>query len=126
MQDGLGNHFYIRAGLVVMQEEQIDIGIRVQLRASVPTTSDYSDSLVETRKPAVMIRVGMEIERPHQDIDVVRESAHDFESAGTGQMTLEKLLPRRLDVLARQISVANATLQLLQQPTFFWRLRNHT
>ena len=41
VQHYFGDDFRVRAALVVVQEQQIDVGLRIQLAASVPAARDH-------------------------------------------------------------------------------------
>ena len=91
VQNYFGDNFSVRTALVVVQEEQVDVGLRIELAAAVAAARDHRDFLVKLGRTARVFRVGVPIQSAQQIVHRSRHRGHDFAAAGTGKMTLGQL-----------------------------------
>ncbi len=104
MQDNLGDDFYIWPRFVVVQENQIDVGVRIELAASVTAARHDGKALVEPREALSMPIVRVAIKRAHERVCGRRQGVRDFESAGARAMSSEEIFPHPIEMLSRNRS----------------------
>ncbi len=122
VQDYLGHDLGVRAALVVVQEQQIDVGLRIQLAASVAAARDDREALIELGKAPPVLGVGVAVERAQQIVDRRRVLPHDLGAAGAREVNFGQLLAHRDDIGARGPSRRARRLELAQQKVFAARV----
>src|SRR5579863_8129446 len=66
VQHNLSDNFDVWAALVVVEKEQINVGLRIEFAASVPAAGNDSDFLIELGETPVVVRIGIEKERANE------------------------------------------------------------
>ncbi len=101
MQNYFGDDLGIRTALVVVQKQQIDVGLRIQLAASVAAARDHCEFLVELGRAPAMLRVCILEQRAQQIVHRGGHRGRDLAAAGAGEMALGQLGADRFEIGAR-------------------------
>ncbi len=98
VQHYFGDDFRVRAALVVVQKQQIDVGLRIQLAASVTAARDHRNFLIELGRAPVVFGVRIVEQRTQQIVHRRRHRGHDLAAARAGEMALGQLGADRLEI----------------------------
>src|ERR1700732_2822436 len=115
VQNYFADDLDIRAGFVVMEEEQINIRVGSELLAAVSTAGRNRDPLIEAREAASMMNVGKAEECAQEIVDRSGVVAHDLESACAGQMALEQLRTDGVEMFAGDRAGAAVAPEFIEQ-----------
>jgi hypothetical protein len=110
MEDRFGNYFEVRTGLVIVQEEEVDIRIRIQFSSAVSATRYYREMLMEPGKSLGVSVVSVTKDGLQQAVHDGREIVNDFESASTAEVTLKQISANPSDILPSNIASTSTIL----------------
>ena len=110
-----GDNFSVRTALVIVQKQQIDVGLGIQLAAPVAAARDHRNFLIELGKSPAMFRVRILEQRTQKIVHRRRHRGHDLAAARAGEMALGKLGADRFEIGAGNRAGPLARDELRQQ-----------
>jgi hypothetical protein len=93
-----------------VQEEEVDIRIRIQFSAAVSAARYYGKMLIEPGKSLGVSVVSVAKDGLQQAVHEGREIVNDFESAHAAEVTLEQISANPSDILPSNIASASTML----------------
>ncbi len=101
VQNYFGDDLGVWTALVVVQKQQIDVGLRIQLAASVAAARDHRKFLIELGRAPAVLRVRIAEQRAQQIVHRGRHRGYDLAAARAGEMALGQLGADRFEIGAR-------------------------
>ena len=115
VEDFFRDRLHVGGDFPVIEKEQIDVGLRVQLGASVSAVRDERAARVQTRIALDVIPARGFEDAADQMIDQRCVRRHDLLPARAGAMLLEHQAPRPLDIRAHSANRIGLRPRLVQQ-----------
>ncbi len=112
MQHDLGHDFRVGSALVIVDEEQIDVGVGVQLGAAITTPRHDAKLLMQLGVMAGVLGVGVAEQRTHHVVDGGGVFAHHFGARRAGEVMLRDFLANHFEIDARDLSGRAGSFEL--------------